>query len=74
MADERNPQAANRGDVRRDPNQRGTATAAGQDKTYQVRNPSTGETRTVTQREWREQRLGQLGFEKPADMPEDQPA
>jgi hypothetical protein len=54
--------------------QRGTSAAPGQDKTYQVRNPATGETRTVTQREWREGRLGQAGFEKPADMPEDQPA
>lgn len=43
----------------------------GQDKTYTVTNPATGEQRTVTQREWREQKLGQQGFEKPADMPDD---
>jgi hypothetical protein len=43
----------------------------GQNKTYTVRNPDTGEVRTVTQREWREQKLGQAGFVKPEDLSED---
>jgi hypothetical protein len=48
----------------------------GQQKTYQVTgvNPQTGETltpRLVTQEEWRTQKLGKQGYEKPADMPED---
>lgn len=47
-----------------------TEGAPGQDKTYQITNPSTGETRTVTQREWREGKLGQQGWQKPADLPE----
>jgi hypothetical protein len=42
-----------------------TENAAGQQKSYNVTNPTTGETRTVTQAEWREQKLGQQGFEKP---------
>lgn len=45
--------------------------APGQDKTYDITNPATGETRTVTQREWREQKLGQQGFEKPAELPDE---
>lgn len=49
---------------------RGTDTAKGQQKTYDVTNPTTGETRTVTQAQWREQKLGQQGFEKPADLDE----
>lgn len=44
----------------------------GQDKVYEVTNPQTGEKRTVTQREWREQKLGRAGFQKPDDMPEDE--
>jgi hypothetical protein len=43
----------------------------GQDKVYTVTNPTTGETRTVTQRQWREEKLGQQGFEKPAELPEE---
>ena len=43
----------------------------GQDKVYTVTNPATGESRQVTQREWREQKLGQAGFKKPDDMPDE---
>jgi hypothetical protein len=35
-----------------------------------VKNPATGETRTVTQREWNAAQLGKLGFTKPADLVE----
>ena len=47
---------------------RGSADAAGQQKSYTVTNPTTGESKTVTQREWREQQLGRAGFEKPAEL------
>ena len=40
----------------------------GQDKTYTITNPATGEQREVTQRQWREEKLGQQGWEKPADL------
>ena len=43
----------------------------GQDKVHTITNPATGETRQVTQRQWREEKLGQQGWQKPADMPED---
>lgn len=52
---------------------RGGVNAPGQSKTYTVTNPTTGETKTVTQREWREQKLGQQGFEKPPDLDETEP-
>lgn len=43
----------------------------GQNKTWTITKPATGESRTVTTREWREQQLGRDGWEKPADMPEE---
>jgi hypothetical protein len=43
----------------------------GQQKTYVITNPATGETRTVTQQQWREEKLGKAGWEKPADMPDE---
>lgn len=49
---------------------RGNQDNRGQNKTWNVTNPTTGETRTVTTREWREQKLGQQGFEKPVDLEE----
>lgn len=55
-----------------DPNKpRGTDHAPGQQKSYSITNPSTGESRTVTQAEWREQKLGQQGWQKPVDMPDE---
>jgi hypothetical protein len=50
---------------------RGPGDAPGQKKTYEVTNPTTGEIRIVTQAEWREQKLGQQGFQKPPDLPEE---
>lgn len=45
----------------------------GQDKTWTITHPEQpGVTREVTTREWREQKLGQAGWEKPADMPEEE--
>lgn len=49
---------------------KGTSGAAGQQKSYVVTNPTTNETRTVTQAEWREQKLGKQGFVKPDDLDE----
>jgi hypothetical protein len=43
----------------------------GQNKLYQITNPATGEQRTVTQAQWREEKLGQQGWQKPADLPEE---
>jgi len=43
----------------------------GQQKTYVITNPATGETRTVTQQQWREEKLGKAGWEKPAEMPDE---
>ena len=55
---------------------RGTAGAKGQQKTYDVTgtNPQTGEAlppRTVTQAEWRSEKLGQQGYTKPEDLDDD---
>jgi hypothetical protein len=47
---------------------RGGTNAPGQQKTWTVTNPKTGETRQCTSREWREQKLGQQGFLKPPDL------
>ena len=50
-----------------------TEGAPGQDKTFVITYPPTGETKTVTQREWREEKYGQQGWVKPADVPEEPP-
>lgn len=57
---------------------RGTDRASGQDKTWDVEgfDPKTGEplpSRTVTTREWREEKLGKAGYTKPADLDETAP-
>lgn len=51
----------------------GTGTAPGQQKMYTVTNPTTGESRVVTQAQWREEKLGKQGFEKPDDLDEPEP-
>jgi hypothetical protein len=74
MADQKSPLPNQQArDERRNSadSQRRGAAAPGQDKTYTVTNPTTGETRTVTQREWRSEQLGKAGWEKPADLPDD---
>lgn len=43
----------------------------GQQKVYTITNPATGETRTVTQQQWREEKLGKAGWEKPEELPEE---
>lgn len=45
----------------------------GQNKVYQITNSTTGEVRTVTQRQWREEKLGQQGWQKPDDLDETEP-
>lgn len=50
----------------------GTESAPGQQKTFEITNPATGETKTVTQAEWREQQLGKAGWVKGSDAPEDE--
>lgn len=39
-------------------------------KEWQVTHPETGETRTVTARDWRAGKLAELGFTKPKDLDE----
>ena len=48
------------------------SSAPGQQKTYVITHPTDPTSpRTVTQEEWREEKLGQKGWSKPADMPEE---
>lgn len=44
----------------------------GQDKTYTVTLPQTGETREVTQAQWRGEQLAKLGWMKPEEMPDEE--
>jgi hypothetical protein len=44
----------------------------GQEKTYDITHSVTGETRTVTQRQWREEKLGKAGWVKPVDLEEEE--
>jgi hypothetical protein len=44
----------------------------GLDKEYEVSHPLTGETRIVTQRQWKDEKLGRAGWEKPPEMIEEQ--
>jgi len=42
------------------------------EQSYEAQNPETGETKTVTLREWRDQKLGQQGWVKVSpDFPPD---
>lgn len=51
----------------------GAGGGRGQDKQHTIRNPTTGEERQITQREWREQgkALREQGFQRPDDLPDD---
>lgn len=46
-------------------------TNKGQSKTFTITNPATGESREVNQRQWREEKLGQAGWQKPEDVDDD---